>query len=827
MLAPSNRLAAGDLALLPQPKSVGLRKGSLSIRPTNHVVARGVGLEPLAKILSSDIQRVHQVLLPVGQSTPQKGDIMLELVPNDPKLKGPDAYRISVDDTVTIEAGSYPAAAFGMMTVLQTLESDGDGLKIPRMTIADNADRAFRGLQVSIRGGYHPPEWVKRVIDLMRFYKVRVLQLHTTESLWVGAVMESSNEADPRKLVEHSAWSKREMEGVITYAKERGVCLVPHNEMRPNDPFWPAALTVDFNTNDTFACYMDEVDHQGKYEAKGNLADDPRFWNFLKTVTQRSYDQFASSWPDGKLPYYHIGPVYGEGGCNGKEAVRMLEFLKEKNPAIRMMYWNGPGDADPDLTPHRTNIVVDFYSATWGGTPEGLLGAGYEVCNVSWTPLYVLPGTRIKAQKQGKWIFDEFHLARFGGEGPFGEPVKAHDCSQLQKGIVGSLLATWDFAGPSQGEGHLEMIVPCLPFYAEHAWNVQPWPYPKGSWEKASSAFLTLSPLANRFIRESRPPGSPGSVTASQGVLANAVDVLWAESDNFPDYYQVYRADSDDPAKARPISGKIPASFVTRLNIFRDDKAGPGQTNFYWVRAVNPDGPSEFGQPAKGFVGACVAIPTAGESFDYPAGSLLDGLAGGTGFRTPWKIEEFNAPLRVTTNGLTYPGLKTGGRALRVESTDADETNRRRPPHVRVLRSLASNYGQDGTQIWSSYLIRAERLAIGEIAVNIGRANVGKGWGNDLSVYTATGGGEMAVNKTYLLVTRYTFQRGNDLIHLWVNPIPGKQPDDMDANVITRDFENPESDTVSIGMQPYGKGCYVVDEIRVGPSYGDVVPVQN
>ena len=114
----------------------------------------------------------------------------------------------------------------------------------------------------------------------------------------------------------------------------------------------------------------------------------------------------------------------------------MLGFLREKNPEIKMMYWNGPGEADPDLSPHKQNLVVDFYSATWGGTPEGLLAAGYELCNVSWRPLYVLPGSRLKALKQGRWIFDEFQLSRFGGEGPFGEPINARDCSKFQGRIL-------------------------------------------------------------------------------------------------------------------------------------------------------------------------------------------------------------------------------------------------------------------------------------------------------------------------------------------------------------------------------------------------------
>lgn len=814
--------------IIPRPKSVTLGTGSLTLRAESRVVALDPSLGPLAGVLASDIARLHGVKLATGKAGPAgAGDIALRLVPSDRGLQGADAYRIRVDTNVTVEGRSYQAVAMGMMTVLQALRNEGGALVIDRMKVEDFADRAFRGLQVSIRGAYHPPEWVKKAIDLARFHKVRIVQLHTSESHWIGAVMDSSNSADPALMKEQAAWSKREMEEVIDHAVARGVSLVPHNEMRPNDPLWVPALMKDFNPGDKFAGYVDEIDGKGAYEIKGNLADDPRWWNFLKTVSQRSRDQFARSWPGGKLPYYHIGPVYGEGGCTGKEAVKMLGFLKEGNPGIKMMYWNGPGNADPDMTPHKDDLVVDFYSATWGGTPDGLLAAGYTLCNTSWTPLYIQPGTRVKAMRQGKWIHDEFHLGRFGDEAPFGEPIasRVRDGSAHLDRIIGSLMATWDFNGPDDREGHLEMISPCIPYFAEHIWNVRPWPYPAGSWEKASADAAKLVPMVHRLLRDERPSSAPGSVTATDGVLSDAVEVLWAESDNYPESYQVYRGENDDLAAARPVSGLLPASFVTKINSFRDHEVEAGKSYHYWVRSINPSGASDLGRPVKGAPGPGVPLPAASESFGHPAGTALESLAGGSGFKGGWKIEEFNAPLVIAPQGLTYPGLKSSGRALRVESTDADETNRRRPPHVRITRPLSNGYGRNGTRVWTSYLIRGERVEIGEIAANIGRTNIGKGWGKGLSVYTSTGGGEMEPGKTYLIVVRYTFHEGNDLIHLWVNPTPGTVPADADADVITRAFDNPESDAFTISMQPYGKGCYDLDEIRVGRSYDEVVPI--
>jgi hypothetical protein len=370
------------------------------------------------------------------------------------------------------------------------------------------------------------------------------------------------------------------------------------------------------------------------------------------------------------------------------------------------------------------------------------------------------------------------------------------------------------------------MISPCIPYFAEHIWNVRPWPYTASSRETNIAAQAVLLPLGNQFLRDPRASSAPGNVTATAGVLSNAVDVFWSESDNYPVAYQVYRADSNNSALATPVSGLIAATFLTQVNTFRDATVTAGRTYYYWVRSINPYGVSAFGAAAAGSTGGGVAMPVAGEPFDYAAGTALAGLSGGSGFGATWVVDEFNAPLVITASGLTYPGLQTSGRALHVEATDADETNGRVPPHVRVHRNLTSTCGRNGTQVWTSYLIRPGHVGIGDFGANIGRPAVGKSWGDQISVYTDLGGITMEAGKTYLLVARYTFHAGNDLIHLWVNPTPGRQPADDDARVITRNYENPESAAFSLAMQPYGLGSYDIDEIRVGRTYAETVPAQ-
>jgi hypothetical protein len=157
-------------------------------------------------------------------------------------------------------------------------------------------------------------------------------------------------------------------------------------------------------------------------------------------------------------------------------------------------------------------------------------------------------------------------------------------------------------------------------------------------------------------------------------------------------------------------------------------------------------------------------------------------------------------------------------------------------PALSTAYGLARAYGDEvwDTESWMNYRgdTNALRYALWELAhgarlgdlfVNIGRTGVGKGWGSHMCVY-AEAGRAMEPGKTYLVVVRYVFHKGNDLIHLWINPEPGKQPAADDAEVITRGYDTPQAGAFTIGMQPYGLGCYDVDELRVGATYGEVAP---
>lgn len=816
-------VASDQPTLIPWPKSVKVGKGFLRISENTRIAYSQDELAPLANVLAGDIERIHGVRLVVamvGKAKPE--DIFLSLAGRENQSM--EAYRLVVQKGATIEGDSYDAVASGMMTLVQAMLTNSDGLVIRRMTIEDKADRSFRGVQISIKNSYHSPAWVKRVIDLIRFYKIRLLMMHTAEAKWIGCVMDSTESIPLDDRRKHLLWTKSEMDDVIAYAKERGVYLFPHNESVPHYGGMKKALTVDFNPGDKFAGYMDEIDGKGIYQVEKMIPQegDPRYWKFLKEVTRRAYDQFAAGWPDGKLPFYHMGPVYGEGGTTPANAVKILEFLKEKNPDIRLMYWNGPSCQDPALKPHVDSILGGYYHTGYGARPKDLFKDGGKIVNVSVDPLYFAIGrcAPTVARKHGENICRNFHVQRLNGT--YYPESKGGDQ------VVGAMLPTWEM----HSDGHIEALVEVMPFFAEHVWNVKSFPYPDDMFATVSARYYGgLERSISKLVSEPKPPGETKYVTATRGIRSDRVEILWGAGKNYPIHFQVFRSVKDDISTAASVSGKIPAINIDKVYRFADTSAANGQEYFYWVRAFNAFGGSDFGEAAQGYVGdKVVGIPQSYEPFAYSSGADLTKSQTGQGWAGAWTEENvFAATIEVEKKSLEYPGLKTSGGRLTIRQSEP--TVPRGPgtePFMNLNRVLSGEYGADGTEVWLSLLIKAQPRNNSPFRMKFGDSTIGrKQIGGDYDINRVRANVKMDDGETHLIVMRHICHKGNDLVHCWKNPTVGKMPDDTKAMVVSRIVDNRKNPkSFNIGIYAYTVSGYDLDEIRIGGSYEEVTPVK-
>jgi hypothetical protein len=92
-------------------------------------------------------------------------------------------------------------------------------------------------------------------------------------------------------------------------------------------------------------------------------------------------------------------------------------------------------------------------------------------------------------------------------------------------------------------------------------------------------------------------PRPPINLTASQGTYSNKVEITWEvnSGDNVISS-KVYRAEINNTNSATVISGTLP-----NTNLFDDVSALVNSNYFYWVRAMNSNGWSDFSESAIGF----------------------------------------------------------------------------------------------------------------------------------------------------------------------------------------------------------------------------------
>jgi hexosaminidase len=120
-----------------------------------------------------------------GSVALQVGDVH---VGNEPKRKGDEAYRLTVDSERGVEiVGTDPSGVFyGVQTLRALLPLDAyrepaADLKIDAVRIADSPRFRYRGVHLDVARNFQRKETVKKLLDLMAFYKLNRLHWHLTD----------------------------------------------------------------------------------------------------------------------------------------------------------------------------------------------------------------------------------------------------------------------------------------------------------------------------------------------------------------------------------------------------------------------------------------------------------------------------------------------------------------------------------------------------------------------------------------------------------------------------------------------------------------------
>ncbi|HEY3320505.1 MAG TPA: family 20 glycosylhydrolase [Planctomycetota bacterium] len=447
-----------ELPLVPWPQTIKAGDGALGLQSESRIVAADPKLEPLAKVLAEEIQKLTGLSLAVGAGKAGTGEIGLAL---DAGLKG-EAYRLTVDDKVLIEGGNYGSAAWGTVTLLQALNVKDKAVSVPRVTINDEPKTPFRGLLVDVARRFHSIDNLKQMVQLCRFYKIRYLQLHLTDDPAFTFPSKAYPQLTTKNHHGGPSYTLEQLYDLVAYADARNVTIIPEYECPGHSGAANRAMHDLFVIKDT---------KPYEHHASINFARED-VMQAVATIVGEMCEVFKSS------PYFHIGGDEADLALAGQNVDFKAAFEKYKLPNQHQLYrkfvcdmneivkkngkqtivWEGFGREPKSPVQIPKDIIVMEYEIRFY-MPDALIRDGYKVINASWTPLYVVNSGH-SPDEIYEWQLNQFkpYGAKRGDKGVVVAP---------EAEVFGAQMCAWE--QPEHFEIPYERLR--LPPMSERIWN--------------------------------------------------------------------------------------------------------------------------------------------------------------------------------------------------------------------------------------------------------------------------------------------------------------------------------------------------------------------
>lgn len=319
---------ANNLSIIPYPNSVVTHPGSYMFERCN--LSFDKGLKNEATHLESMLKDDFGI-----SSTPLKkgGDIRLLL---SSQFKNAEAYRLQINqEGVTITASSPQGVFYGIQTLRQVLQMQGDRLCADYLTIDDEPAFRWRAFMLDDARAFKGMAVVKQLLDEMAVLKMNTFHWHLTEDQgWrieikkypklteIGGTRDStqlnwyeSTTFDGTPLTGY--YTQKEIREVVRYAADRHITIIPEIEM----PGHASAAIAAYPWLGTSGKTIEVPCAFGVLSEAFNVAD-PKVLGFLEDVLDEVIDLFPSK-------IIHIGgdEVKYE---QWKNSPVVQQFMKEK-----------------------------------------------------------------------------------------------------------------------------------------------------------------------------------------------------------------------------------------------------------------------------------------------------------------------------------------------------------------------------------------------------------------------------------------------------------------------------------------------------------------
>jgi hexosaminidase len=235
---------APALNLMPWPAKVQQGNGALKINESFRVAFTGYTESRLDRAGQRFIERLHRqtgILF-----TSHGGDATKAALVVHTDKASKEIQELGEDESYTLEvtpqgakldAANPLGVLRGLQTFLQLVEVSPDGFAAPAVSVKDQPRFPWRGLMIDSSRHFTPLDVLKRNLDGMEAVKLNVFHWHLSDNQ--GFRVESKKFPKLHGAgSEGMYYTQEEIRDVITYARDRGMRVVPEFDMPGHSTSW-------------------------------------------------------------------------------------------------------------------------------------------------------------------------------------------------------------------------------------------------------------------------------------------------------------------------------------------------------------------------------------------------------------------------------------------------------------------------------------------------------------------------------------------------------------------------------------------------------------
>jgi hexosaminidase len=290
-----------SVSLMPMPAKYAVASGQVSIDQNFSVFLRGAKdarLDAAAGQFLRDLSRQTGMTLSTKLSTSPQATLVVQVDHASkelPELGEDESYTLGVEGSgILLKAPTTLGALRGLQTVLQLVEPVSNGFAVPVVTIEDKPRFPWRGLMIDVSRHFQPLDVIRRNLDGMAAVKLNVFHWHLSDNQ--GFRVESKRFPKLQEMGSDGMYyTQEEVRGIIAYAAERGIRVIPEFDMPGHSTAW-------------FVGYPELASAPGPYEIERHWGVFDPAMDPTKESTYKFLDEFigemAKLFPD---KFFHIG----------------------------------------------------------------------------------------------------------------------------------------------------------------------------------------------------------------------------------------------------------------------------------------------------------------------------------------------------------------------------------------------------------------------------------------------------------------------------------------------------------------------------------------